>query len=733
MKKLLLFLCFIFVLNSIHAQSMGFGSINWMPDGNSFTTIDKNSIVKMELPALTKTVLFDLEPFIPKDKANPRTISSYLLSKDMKQVLLKINTKTQYHKTTGEVWVYDSVTGKILQLGKTLNTNALMYPKFSPDGTKVAYVYQDKTPIRVVYNLYVEEVKTGKTKQLTFDTNDRSINGTFDWVYSEELFCTDGFRWSDDGTRIAYWNVDASKVRNYLMLNTTDSIYPFTVAVEYPKAGEDPSPTRIGVVDLATAKTKWMKIEGDPSQNYLVKMEWSSKNELIIQQLSRKQNVSKIWIANTATCDSKELWSDSDQAWVDLEATWNSNNNTGWNWIEGGKAFVWASEKDGWRHLYRVGMDGKETLITKGEFDVIKVYLIDEPNNLVYFAATPENATQRYLFCTKLDGSEMPHRVTPNDFTGTNDYVVSPNGKWSRHTFTSHLYSSDYEWITLPSHSPCDEAKSILGNLKEDTMGKQVSFFKVTTEDGVTLDGWIAKPKDFDPTKKYPVFFYVYGEPWGCTVFDNARLGRSMQFGGNIPDQGYLYVSVDCRGSMAPRGRDWRKSIYRQIGRLNIRDMAMGAKEVLKWSFCDTSRVAVHGWSGGGSSTLNLMFQYPEIFKTGISVAAVANQLAYDNAYQERYMGVPAETREDFIAGSPYTYAKNLKGNLLYIHGTGDDNVHFANAEKLFNELIRYNKPFQMMAYPMRSHGIYEGEGTSKHLATICKKFLLENCPPGGR
>jgi dipeptidyl-peptidase-4 len=332
-----------------------------------------------------------------------------------------------------------------------------------------------------------------------------------------------------------------------------------------------------------------------------------------------------------------------------------------------------------------------------------------------------------------LDGSENPRRITPANFTGSNDYLISPNGKWGRHTFSGHLYSPASEWVSLPAHAPIDEAKSIVKNLKEDPMGKQISFFKVTTEDGITLDGWIAKPKDFDPSKKYPVFFYVYGEPWGCTVFDNSRLGRSGQFGGNIADMGYLYVSVDCRGSMAPRGREWRKSIYRKIGRLNIRDMAMGAKEVLKWSFCDTSRVAVHGWSGGGSSTLNLMFQYPEIFKTGISVAAVANQLAYDNAYQERYMGIPAESREDFVAGSPYTYAKNLKGNLLYIHGTGDDNVHYANAEKLFNELIRYNKPFQMMAYPMRSHGIYEGEGTSQHLTTICKKFLLENCPPGGR
>ena len=289
MKKIAYtFIISIFALIT-NAQPCG---LKWLPDGNAYTSLDKYSVVKTELPSLTKTVLFELEKFIPKDEAHPREISSFALSADLKQVLLKINTLTQYHKTTGEVWVYNSKDDKITQLGKTLRNEGLMYPKFSPDGTKVAYVYQDYSNNQVVYNLYVEDLKTGKITQLTFDTRDRSINGTFDWVYSEELFCTDGFRWSPDGTRIAYWNVDASKVRNYLMLNTTDSIYPFTVAVEYPKAGEDPSPAKIGVVDISTTKTKWMDIEGDPRQYYLTKMEWSSKNELIIQQLNRKQNVS---------------------------------------------------------------------------------------------------------------------------------------------------------------------------------------------------------------------------------------------------------------------------------------------------------------------------------------------------------------------------------------------------------------------------------------------------------
>ena len=714
------------------SQPMSAGNI-WSADGNSYTILEKTKIVKVELPSMNKTTLVDGEKLFPKDSLNPRQISSFQWSFDMGKALLYVNTETLYHKTTGEVWLYDMKTSASIQLGKNLRQNGLMYAKFSPDASQVAYVYQDKSDNKVVYNLYTENLLTGKVKQLTFDTHDRCINGTFDWVYAEELFCKDGFRWSPDSKSIAYWNIDASQVRNYLMLNTTDSTYSFTVPVEYPKAGEDPSPAKIGVVDITSAKTKWMNIEGDPRQNYLVRLEWAGTNQLIIQQLNRKQNQTNILHADTKTTKCKVLWSETDAAWIDVKAAWSGGDNMGWDWIESKKAFVWTSEKDGWRHLYRIGMDGKETLITKGDFDVTKLYLVDESHSLLYFAASPDNCTQKYLFVTSLDGSKKPERLTSTELPGTHNYLMSPNGLWARHSFSSHLYMPVSEWISLQDLKPIDENKSILKNMKEDLYGKQIEYFKVTTEDNIKLDGWIAKPKDFDASKKYPVFFQVYGEPWSSTVMDTYGIGRNFQFGDAIPDQGYLLVSVDNRGTPSPRGREWRKSIYRKIGIVNIRDLAMGAKEVLKWSFCDTSRVAVTGWSGGGSSTLNLMFQYPEIFKTGIAVAAVGNQLAYDNTYQERYMGIPSENRADFIAGSPYTYAKNLKGKLLYIHGTGDDNVHYSNAEKLINELIRYNKPFQMMAYPMRSHGIYEGEGTREHLKTISSKFLHENCPAGGR
>jgi dipeptidyl-peptidase-4 len=269
--------------------------------------------------------------------------------------------------------------------------------------------------------------------------------------------------------------------------------------------------------------------------------------------------------------------------------------------------------------------------------------------------------------------------------------------------------------------------------LAEAKRNSNVEFFKVTTSDGVEMDGWLAKPKNFDPQKKYPVLFFVYSEPAGANVVDRFGMQRTAYYSGDMFADGYLYMTVDNRGTPAPKGRTWRKSIYRKIGRINIRDQAMAAKEIFKWPFVDTSRIAVWGHSGGGSATLNLLFQYPELYQTGIAMSAVANQLTYDNIYQERFMGLPQENKEDFVEGSPITYAKNLRGNLLYIHGTGDDNVHYQNAEMLINELVKHNKQFQFMSYPLRSHGLKEGEGTRQHLSTLFTTFLKQHCPPGGR
>jgi len=391
---------------------------------------------------------------------------------------------------------------------------------------------------------------------------------------------------------------------------------------------------------------------------------------------------------------------------------------------------LWVTEKDGWRHIYRVSRDGKkETLVTKGNYDVIQVSLIDEKSNYVYFIASPTNATQKYLFRTRLDGKGALERLTPVGESGVHQYDISPTGQYALHTWSNASTPEKQELISLPAHASLSKAKTA----SEEEPSRAVVFFTIKTADGVDMDGWMVRPVPFDASKKYPVVFYVYGEPAEQTVTDEYGTGSNPLYNGDMAKDGYIYISVENRGTPAPKGRLWRKSIYRQIGRLNIRDQAMAASEILKWPFVDSSRVAVWGWSGGGSSTLNLLFQYPQIYKTGIAVAAVGNQLSYDNLYQERYMGLPQENKEDFDAGSPITHAMNLRGNLLYIHGTGDDNVHYQNAERLLNALIKYDKIFQFMAYPNRSHSIYEGDGTREHLSHLYTDYLRSHCPGGGR
>jgi dipeptidyl-peptidase-4 len=727
--------------------------LKWSKGGNSFYEAKSGGIVRIDLPGKKETVIVSKDQLLPAGQGRPLGIRSFSFSADTQKVLIYTNAKRVWrYDTRGDYWVLDLSTHRLSQVGKDRPASSLLFAKFSPDGKKLAYVSE--------HNIYIENLDLGldqsggPSKCLTSTNGPRKlINGTFDWVYEEELECRDGFRWSPDGQHIAYWQIDANQVKDYLMLNTTDSIYPFVVPVEYPVAGESPSPYKIGVIDLAGtgagaagaagsagagATTRWMNIPGDPRETYLPRMEWAANSsELVLQQLNRKQNESKILISDIATGRTVEVYDEKDSAYIECKGMWQDGIIAGWDWINGGKEFLWVTEKDGWRHVWRVSRDGKkEVLLTKGNYDIQQISLVDEKNNYLYFIASPDNATQKYLYRTKLDGKGRLERITPADEPGTHEYDLSPDGQYAQHNFSNANTEEIQEWISLPGHTPLARGKAAPEIIREgsgDAAKKKVEFFKVTTTEGVEMDGWMVKPLHFDSTKKYPVVFYVYGEPAAQTVTDQWGTGVNFLYTGDMAADGYIYMSVENRGTPAPKGRTWRKSIYRRIGRMNIRDQAMAATEILKWPFVDTSRIAVWGWSGGGSSTLNLLFQYPNIYKTGISVAAVGNQLSYDNIYQERYMGIPSENRQDFIDGSPISYAKNLRGNLLYIHGTGDDNVHYQNAEKLLNALVKYNKVFQFMSYPNRSHGIFEGEGTREHLAHLYTDFLRKNCPPGPR
>lgn len=721
-KCFILFISF-FCLVKVNAQPPH--GLHWSADGNSYYENNADGIVKYQMPSFTQTVVATKQQLTPKDSSHALRVRNFFFSNDGKKMLIYTNTKKVWrYDTRGDYWVLNTADSSLKQIGKSLPASSLMYAKFSPDGNSVAYVSK--------HNLYVEDLNSGNIKQLTTDGTDRMINGTFDWVYEEEFDCRDGFRWSPDGKSIAYWKVDATKIPNFLLIDNTDSIYSFTKPVEYPVAGTDPSPCYVYVVNLATGNSTKMDVPGDPQQHYIPRMEWAANSsQLIIEQFNRKQNEIKIMYCDAATGATNEIYTENDKAWVDNKNAWDENPfASGWEWVQNGKSFLWVSEKDGWRHIYLISRDGKnQTLLTNGDYDIITLKGYDDKSGYVYFMASPGNATQRYLYRVKMDGKSKAERLSPADESGTHDYDLSPNGLYASHDFSNVNTPPVADWVSLPKHTVIK---------KEDEEGSRfqmphVDMFTITTDDGIKMDGWMVKPTNFDSTKKYPVVFYVYTEPAAQTVTDQYGTGFNFLYNGSMADDGYIYISLDGRGTPAPKGAAWRKSIYRQIGRINIHDQAMAAQKILQWKFVDTSRIAVWGWSGGGSATLNCILQYPDIYKTGISIAAVDNELTYDDIYQERYMGLPQENKEDFIAGSPITYAKNLKGHLLIIHGTGDDNVHYANAEMMINQLIKYNKIFQFMPYPNRTHSLSEGEGTFVHLKHLYTSYLQEYCPPGGR
>ncbi len=723
-KNLLLFV-FLFVVQFAFAQKRG---LNWTKDGLAYMKIVEGNLVRIDPKKDISTILIKKEQFTIKGESAPLEPENFTFSNDNSKLLLFVNSaKVWRYNTRGDYWILDIAKNQLHQLGKNLPDQSLMFAKFSPNNKNVAYVSE--------HNIFSEDLASGIIKKLTVDGSRKLINGTFDWVYEEEFGCRDGFRWSPDSKQIAYWQVDANKIRDYYMLNSTDSVYSKVIPVEYPKVGESPSPVKVGVVSLATSVTRWMKIEGDPRQNYIPRMEWSDVNELIVQQLDRKQQESKLIYCNTNDGNTKTFWAESDDAWVDL----NNEDPSGWNWINDKQDFLWVSEKDGWRHIYKISRDGKNTtLLTKGEFDIAQIKATDEINNYIYFSASPSNATQSYLYRVHINNliksakDEPAELLSGNVLKGTHTYTISPNGKIAMHGFSNHNTPEVTEWVSLPENKVYNVEKSISKNIKIDP-SINVEYLKILTVDNITLDAWINKPKNFDPKKKYPMVVYVYGEPAATTVDDVYGNHDNFLYDRSMSDDGYIQVAIDNRGTPSLRGAAWRKSIYRRNGQINIRDMAMGIKKILDFPYIDKGRVAVWGWSGGGSSTLHLLFQFPDLFKTGVAIAAISNLLYYDNIYTERYMGLPQENMQDYIKGSAINYANGLKGNLLLIHGSGDDNVHYSNAEALVNELIKYNKQFQFMEYPNRTHGISEGEGTWRHLSTLYSNYIRTNCPPGAK
>lgn len=694
----------------------------WLADGESYSRVETAEdggveVVSYKAADEARQVLIPSSLLRYPESGKPLPVRSLVWSNDNKKVLIYNNTRRVWrYDTRGDYWLLDLSTGALRQLGKGLPESSLMFAKFSPDGQRVAYVSRN--------NIYIEPATAAEAapRQLTPDGCDYIVNGTFDWVYEEEFSCRDGFRFSPDSRFIAYWQSDTRGTGVFDIINNVDSLYPTLLHFPYPKAGTTNSAVRVGYMPVEGGETHWVDLPGDARNMYIPRMEFiPGSNELFIQQMNREQNTNYVWTVSLADGKARNIFTEKDAAWLET--------NDQILWLDDAQSFTWMSERSGFRHLYRVSRDGKEiSPITSGNFDLIQIVGADLKKQILYFIASPDNATQRYLYSASLKkGRSGCERLSPEGQVGQHSYQMSPTGKWAVHSFSNAQTPPVAEILSFPGHKA---VRTLVTNERARAeyaaLGLRPKQFLKVKSDTLQLDAWMILPADFDSTKKYPMIVDVYGEPANSTVQD-------VWGGGDLWHQylaqlGYVVVSIDNRGAAAPRGRAWRKCIYGEVGTLASRDQANGVLDLLaRFPWLDPYRVGITGWSGGGSQTLNCMFRYPQVFSTGIAVAFVSDQRLYDTVYQERYMNTPQNNPEGYRKGSPITYVEGLKGNLLLIHGTGDDNVHYQSCEMLVNELVKHGKIFSQISYPMRSHSINERPGTTLHLRKTMADYWKKN------
>ena len=607
---------------------------------------------------------------------------------------------------------YDAASGKRTVSERRGRERPQGFGGRSPDGRKMLFHERG--------NLHLRDLDGGRTTQLTRSRPGESVsNGQA--------------MWSPDGKRVAFVQSDHSKIRLRSMLVPGDPSYPRVRQTRFARVGGDIAKLKVGVVDAAGEETQWLQISEPDEDFYLGMVEWAgNSNELLVEKLSRFRDKRDFLLADLEAGSIKTIFSESDPAWVVA----SYRKNAGLEWIRNGRAFLVISEKDGWRHAYIYSREGKEErLLTPGPYDIIEKVKVDEKRGWFYFNASPDNGTQKYLYRVALDGSGKRERVTPEGWPGTHNYSFSPDGRWAIHTYSTFDSPPVTELVEFPGHRVVRtiEKNERVSQKMKSLLKRPTEFLKLDIGGGVVMDAFMIAPSDFDPSKKYPVLVYVYGEPHAQTVLDRWGTPHA-EYHRAVAELGYLIVSIDNRGTPTPKGAAWRRAVAGSLGPLSTEEQAEGLIELARTRpYVDLSRVGIWGWSGGGSNTLNAMFRRPDVYHVGIAVAPKPQAHLYNAGFQEIYMETRETNAEGYRKASAINFAEGLKGELLIIHGSGETNTHLEIVEGLVDRLVELGKQFDYMTYPNRDHGIHEGRGTSLHLRMHMVRYLLDHLPPGPR
>ena len=687
-------------------RTKGMDELNAMKNTNQYTVLnfDRNSKT-MQIDLFDYATLNKVATLIDtKDFAALTSIDSYTFDQAEKKILIATNTESIFRRSfTANYFVYDIASKKLSKF----TDKAIQEPTFSSDGTKVAYAFEN--------NLYVFDLLVNKETKITSDgKKNRIINGITDWVYEEEFAFVRAFDWNANGTKIAFIQFDESNVPEFSMDMYNQGLYPTQAVFKYPKAGEKNADVSLHIYDVASAKTQKIDLS-TYSDFYIARLKWTNdSNVLSAQVLNRHQDNLDVVFVDGNSGSKKVILNEKDKAYVDVtdNLTFLKDNS-----------FIWTSEKDGFNHIYYYDKTGKlKNQVTKGNWDVTAYYGFDEKNKTIYYQSVENGSINRDVYSISIDG-KAKKRLSLK--TGTNNATFSPNFQYFINTYSSATAAPYY---SLNDSKTSQEIKKIQSNeAVEEKLAKynvaSKEFSTITTEKGHILNTWMIKPKDFDPSKKYPVFMFQYSGP-GSQQVANTWNGTNDYWFMMLAQKGYIVVCVDGRGT-GFKGAEFKKCTQKELGKYEVEDQIDAAKVFGKYTFVDKSRIGIFGWSFGGFMAANCIFQGADVFKSAIAVAPVTSWRYYDSIYTERYMQTPKENASGYDNNSPISHVSKLKGNFLLIHGTADDNVHVQNTMKMVEALVQANKQFDWAIYPDKNHGIYGGK-TRLQLYTKMTNFILE-------